>query len=128
MTTRTFMATAAVSLAACHHRGGSPSLSALSPASADVSRGQVVEVVVQGSGFDSLNVVHFGVIELRQVPRRSATELRFTVPLDDVQQPARGEAPPHPLASGTYAVRISTARGTSNALMFTLTAGGNRND
>ena len=113
----------ALGLVACHHRGASPALRGLSPAAADVGRGEIVEVVVTGQGFDSLNTVHFGPLRLQRVPRRSGTELRFTVPLDDVQQPNRGEAPPRPLASGLYDVRVSTSQGTSNALRFTLTAG-----
>ena len=96
----------------------------LTPSRGDVTQGQVVDVIVDGSGFDSLNTVRFGELVLRQVPRLSATTLRFSVPLDDVQRPGRGEAPPAPLSSGRYMVRVTTSRGTSNALAFTLLTGG----
>ncbi len=115
--------TMAAFVAGCHHapRGGTaPSLTSLSPNRADVSQGQVVDVTVNGAGFDSLNSVSFGDLELRQVPRLSASTLRFTVPLDDVQRPGRGEAPPARLVGGTYSVRVRTSHGTSNVLPFTL--------
>ena len=110
-------------VAGCHRTptsGQAPSLQTLSPSRGDVTQGQVVDVIVTGVGFDSLNTVNFGDLVLRQVPRRSATTLRFTVPLDDVQRPGRGESPPARLPSGPYAVRVTTARGSSNALAFTL--------
>lgn len=112
----------AVVMAGCHRTPvtDGPTLRSLTPNRADIAQGQVVEVIVNGQGFDSLNTVSFGELVLRQVPRVSAKKLRFTVPLDDVQRPGRGEAPPARLAGGTYTVRVSTARGASNALPFTL--------
>ena len=109
----------------CHHLSttDAPTLRSLTPNRADVGQGQVVDVIVSGHGFDSLNTVSFGELVLRQVPRLSATTLRFSVPLDDVQRPDRGEAPPMRLPGGTYKVRVSTARGASNALAFTLLNG-----
>jgi hypothetical protein len=112
---------------ACH-RGAAPSnaplLQQLTPERADVSRGAVVDVLVQGQGFDSLNVVQFGTVTLTQVRRVSPITLRFSVPLDDEQRVGRGEAPPIALAPGVYPVRVVTARGTSNALSFTLQRAG----
>jgi|GEM_PF-2425025 len=108
---------------ACHRgagRSGAPMLEHLTPDRGDVSRGAVVEVLVQGQGFDSVNTVLFGAVTLRQVRRVSPTTLRFTVPLDDAQRVGRGEAPPIALSAGVYPVRIATARGTSNTLSFTL--------
>jgi len=101
-------------------RTAAPQLTALTPTTADVSRGELVEVVIAGRGFTAMNTVHFGPVVLVQVPRRSDRELRFMVPLDDTQQPGRGEAPPLPLPAGTYRVTVTTARGTSNALPFQL--------
>lgn len=113
-----------VPLAACHARGAAvPVITALTPARADVSRGDVVDVIIAGRGFDSLNTVHFGRVRLRQVPRQSSTSLRFIVPRDDEQVPDRGGAPVLPLPTGTYEVRVSTAHGTSNALSFALVGG-----
>lgn len=95
-----------------------PQLVRLTPADADLTRGAPVDVEVEGRGFAPLNTVRFGALEFRQVPRVSATRLRFQVPLDDAARPGRGEAPPGPLASGRYDVTVTTARGTSNALPF----------
>lgn len=107
---------------ACHTRhAAAPLITALTPSSADVTRGDPVDVVVAGRGFDSLNTVHFGWVRLQQVPRTSPTSLKFQVPRDDEQVPDRGGAPVQPLPSGTYDVRVSTTRGSSNALAFTLT-------
>jgi hypothetical protein len=107
---------------ACHHRVGSaPVLESLAPASADISRSDPVNVTITGRGFDSLNTVYFGRVQLRQVPRTTATSVRIAVPRDDEQVPDRGGAPVLPLPSGIYEVRVGTARGVSNALPFTLT-------
>jgi hypothetical protein len=99
----------------------------VTPAAADVSRGEQVTVTVVGRDFDVLNTVRFGRIALRQVSRlshsRTASTLQFTVPVNDEQQPDRGGAPVRPLASGRYSVQVITARGTSNAVSFTLTNG-----
>ena len=119
-----------LSAVACHRGTGqsdAPMLAHLTPDRVDESRGTVVELLVQGQGFDSVNTVLFGTVTLRQVRRVSPTTLRFTVPLDDAQRVGRGEAPPLALSAGTYPVRIATARGTSNTLSFTLErAGGAR--
>ncbi len=106
---------------ACHQRGRAvPVIESLTPATADVTRGAIIDVTIRGRGFDSLNTVQFGRVLLRQVPRTSATSLRFTVPRDDEQIPDRGAAPVTPLASGTYPVSVTTRQGTSNTLAFTL--------
>lgn len=107
---------------------GLPTLASLTPNRGNVARGDIVEVVVNGAGFDSLNTVHFGDIVLRQVPRRSLTTLRFSVPLDDAQRSNRGGSPPVPLSSGPYPVRVTTSKGESNALMFQLEGGRGANE
>jgi hypothetical protein len=108
-------------LAACHQRTRAvPVIASLTPAAGDIARTALIDVTIAGRGFDSLNTVHFGRVLLRQVPRTSATSLRFTVPRDDEQIPDRGAAPVTPLASGIYAVKVTTQHGTSNALPFTL--------
>ena len=95
-----------------------PQIIRLTPAVADVTRGIPIEVAVEGRGFAARNTVHFGALEMRQVPRVTSTLLRFQVPLDDTAMPRRGGAPPAPLASGRYDITVTTARGTSNALPF----------
>jgi hypothetical protein len=117
-----------LALSACHHRGAlAPTIETVTPLAADVSRGEQVTVTIVGHGFDALNTVRFGPIALRQVSRvshsRTASTLRFTVPVNDEQLADRGGAPVRPLASGRYSVQVITARGTSNAFVFTLTNG-----
>ncbi len=117
-----------LALSACHHRGATaPTIESVTPAAADVSRGEQVTVIISGRDFDALNTVRFGPIALRQVPRvshsRTASTLQFTVPVNDEQQPDRGGAPVRPLSSGRYSVQVITSSGTSNALFFTLTNG-----
>ncbi len=113
---------------ACHHRGvAAPTLETLTPSAATVSQGEQVTVTASGRHFDALNTVRFGQIELRQVPRvshsRTASTLRFTVPVNDEQLPDRGGAPVRPLASGRYDVQVITSHGTTNAVPFTLING-----
>jgi hypothetical protein len=79
-------------------------------------------VTVHGRGFDSLNTVHFGRLRIPAVPRTNDSIMRFTIPADDTFLPNRGGAPVLPLASGTYDLRIETARGLSNALPVAVTA------
>jgi hypothetical protein len=92
-------------------------IDSIRPDPAIVSRGAVVEVTVRGHGFapgtPGTNIVHLGSITLSTVPANSAgTELRFVIP--DVV--ATSEAPPLPLESGTYVIRIATSRGVSNPM------------
>ncbi len=120
---RTSVSLLCLATVSCRHRSETnivPRIESLSPANGSVADGSIISVLVTGSGFDSLNTVHFGRLELRQIPRISETTLRFVVPLDDSQLPDRGEAPPQALAEGPYTVTVSTSRGRSNVLTFTL--------
>lgn len=130
-----FTATAAVMvlvpLAACHARGGAgtsapPLLTALSPTQVSITGGNAATLTLRGRGFDSLNTVHFGTLRIPGVPRTNDSVMQFAVPTDNAFLPDRGPAPVQPLASGRYEVRVQTARGTSNALSVTLSAGGAR--
>lgn len=108
---------------ACYHaqvRGVVPHLNRLVPSEGDVSDDAVVLVTVEGVGFDSLNTIYFGEVVLREVPRTSPTTIRFMVPLDDAQRPGQREAPPAALPAGRYDVSVTTAKGQSNRLVFTL--------
>lgn len=123
---RTAMATLLL-LSACATRSADvrmvPRLDAMSPDRAAVGNGAIVQVTVTGAGFDSLNTLHFGALVIPGVPRTGPGTLRFTVPLDDTFLPNRGGAPLQPIAPGTYPVIVETARGRSNALVFTLQPG-----
>ena len=106
--------------------GGAPVLVSLAPATADVSGGKIVVVTARGTGFDSLNTVHFGRVRLMSVPRTSDSTLQFTVPTDDTFLVDRGASPVMPLPSGRYEVMIETARGKSNGVGFELRGGAAR--
>lgn len=97
-----------------------PVIVSLSPDQAMVANGAVVQVLVTGTGFDSLNTLHFGSLVIRGVPRTSPTTLRFTVPTDDTYLPNRGGAPLTPIAPGPYDVMLETTRGKSNVKVFTV--------
>jgi hypothetical protein len=117
----------AAPLAACHARSATvPLLTSLSPTQVSIAGGNAGTLTLKGRGFDSLNTVHFGALRIPGVPRTSDSVMQFAVPTDNSFLPDRGPAPVQPLANGRYDVRVQTARGTSNALMVTLTAGGAR--
>jgi len=116
---------------ACHHTAqgqqpapdrdadgdNTPTIESIRPDSVVVPRGAVVEVIVRGRGFapgaPGHNTIQLDGVRLTDVPANATgTELRFVVP--DVV--AGGEAPPRPLDTGTYSVRVATQRGTSNAV------------
>ena len=118
-------------IVACHHAAqartspaardadtaAAPTIESIRPDSVVVPRGAVVEVVVLGRGFVpgpvGFNTIQFDGVRLTDVPANAAgTELRFAVP--DVV--VGGEAPPRPLETGTYSLRVATQRGTSNSM------------
>lgn len=120
-----------VPLAACHARGATresapPLLTAVTPTEVSIAGGNAAMLTLRGRGFDSLNTVQFGTLRIPAVPRTNDSVMQFAVPTDNTLLPDRGPAPVQPLASGRYDVRVQTARGTSNALSVTLSAGGAR--
>ena len=105
------------------HAARPPRLSRLAPGSISstaLAAGGAVWVDVKGRGFDPThNAVSFGPVTLRAVTSSDrCTHLRFVVP---TQFPASGEVPPQQIGVGTYRVRVTTPRGTSNALSFVIT-------
>ncbi|MEO7454623.1 MAG: hypothetical protein ABIY52_00080 [Gemmatimonadaceae bacterium] len=99
---------------------GAPVLAGMSPDSVQLVPGAVVEVTLTGSAFHAgdaaENIVHFGHGAMRHVRANDAgTRIVFTIP--DVID-SGGEAPPMPLATGDYAVRVETPGGRSNALVM----------
>jgi hypothetical protein len=101
-------------------------LASLSPTQVSIAGGSAGMLTLKGSGFDSLNTVHFGTLRIPGVPRTSDSVMQFAVPTDDTFLPNRGPAPVRALSAGAYEVRVETKRGVSNALPVTLTAGGVR--
>jgi hypothetical protein len=94
-----------------------PRLFRLVPDSADLSLGQVVQVLAIGRHFDPIdNVVEFGPVPLRRVAANATGDtLAFTVPLE---RPGGGGAPPRRLDPDRYDVCIVTAAGRTNPLPF----------
>ncbi len=95
-----------------------PHIDALVPDSARVGRFSVVEILIRGSGFapgtPGRNTVDVGPIKLNMVPANAAgTEIRFVIP---DRYATNNEAPPRPVAAGTFPVTVETSSGRSNAV------------
>ena len=73
---------------------------------------------ITGCGFSALNTVTFGPVTVNQVPSmENGTLITFMIP-KEVRTTA--EAPPMPLAPGSYQLLVSNTRGRSNAFNFVL--------
>jgi len=95
-----------------------PHIDAIRPDSVVVPRGSVVQVMIVGRGFvpgtPGKNTIEFAGGSIAQVPANpSGTEIKFAIP-ETVA--STGGAAPAQLESGTYALRITTAAGTSNPM------------
>ena len=91
----------------------------ISPDSGPAGPAYPIEITIEGTGFDSSNVVMFGPLTVKDVPsRESRTRIVMYVPKE---MPSSSEVPPSPLLPGPYEVRVKTSAGTSNALTFRLT-------
>lgn len=106
-----------------------PRLIAIAPDSVRIIPGNVTEVDLRGSGFDTSriapgNTVRIGLMLLREV-RSSAggTLIRVAIP---PAIPGAGESPPAPWMSGRYAVTVSTNAGTSDTLQLVIAMSGRR--
>jgi hypothetical protein len=99
------------------HAESSLRLTSMTPSSGAV--GDITRVVLKGCGFGAVgNVIAFGRAQIRDVASTDGgTTLEFNVP---TRIPSRGEVPPRMITAGTYDVTVTTPRGTSNALVFTL--------
>ena len=106
-----------------------PRLTAVAPDSVLLTSGNVTEVDLRGSGFDTSttdpqNVIRIGPLVLRAVPSTAGgTVIRVAIP--DVV-PTSGEAPPSRWLGGSYPVTVSTPAGTSDTLMLAISSGGGR--
>ena len=104
---------------AFRHRSSAPEIERVQPDSVSVPSGAVVELVIRGHGFlpgtPGRNTVQFGSMSVPNVPaNEGGTQIRFVVP---TAMPSGGEAAPLPLESGSYAIRIQTTNGSSNAVI-----------
>lgn len=106
-----------------------PRLTAVSPESVQLIRGNVIEIALTGTGFDTThaapqNTVRVGALVLTGVPSSAGgTSIRIVLP-DAI--PSGGEAPPAPWMPGSYAVTVSTKAGTSDTLSLAIAASGMR--
>ncbi|MCC6888618.1 MAG: IPT/TIG domain-containing protein, partial [Hyphomicrobiales bacterium] len=78
-----------------------------------------LQVTIRGTGFSrTSNTVEFGPVRIAEIASQDGTQLSFQVPK---LVTGRGEVPPAVLSAGEYRVTVTTAAGTSNALVFELT-------
>ena len=98
-----------------------PHLLDIVPASGPAGIAYPIRATIHGTDFmPTGNVVEFGPARIANVAATGGGSLSFGVPK---ALPSRGEVPPAVLPAGRYRVRVRTASGTSNALIFTLTRG-----
>jgi hypothetical protein len=106
-----------------------PRLRSLQPDSVQLLAGNVTEIDLRGSGFDTSratpqNTVRIGTLVLRGVPSDvRGGVIRVAIP---AAVPGSGEAPPMPWMGGRYAVSVTTPRGTSDTLMLAIAPQGGR--
>jgi len=103
--------------------GLTPVIERVEPASGWAGQDYPTDATIYGVGFaESGNVIVFGPVTLdERASTQGGTQIVFSVPK---QQPSRIEVPPMVLEVGEYAVTVSNAYGTSNAVIFTLTRPG----
>ncbi|MBI3549942.1 MAG: hypothetical protein HY078_12970 [Elusimicrobia bacterium] len=93
-----------------------PILVKLQPSAGISAMGMIQKVKIIGTGFQPLgNVVRFGPVKLESIASKGGTEIEFYAP---TEVPSGGEVPPMRLGQGEYKVTVTTAEGTSNALVF----------
>jgi hypothetical protein len=96
-----------------------PELIEMLPASGPAGAAYPLQATVRGRGFTATgNAVVFGPVTIADLPSTDGTRITFDVPK---LVRSRGEVPPMVLTAGEYTVVVTTASGTSNALVFTLT-------
>jgi hypothetical protein len=99
-----------------------PHIDSVHPDSVEARAGSVVEVVVSGRGFSpgspGANTIEIAGARITGVPANAkGTGLRFVLP--EVAS-SSSEAPPQRILGGTYALRVITAAGASNAVQITV--------
>lgn len=94
-----------------------PQITSLSPDSVRLAPNRIAQVTIRGSGFLTAagNTVRIGPIVLRQVPSTGGTTITVVVP---ERYTANTEAPPRPLADGSYPVTVEHSGRTSNAVQL----------
>jgi hypothetical protein len=99
----------------------------MKPDSVRVVRGNVTEIELRGTGFDTNstapdNTIRIGSLVLRAVPSSAnGTLIRVAIPS---AVPGAGEAPPMPWMAGRYIVTVTTKTGTSDTLTLVIAQSG----
>ncbi len=97
-----------------------PIIDRIDPTSGPAGEDYPIDVTIYGSGFAEIdNVVHFGSVAVPNRPSTNAgTQITLAVP--KIME-SSGEVPPFVLQPGEYPITVTTARGTSEPVMFRLT-------
>ncbi len=98
---------------------GAPRIERIDPTSGPAGEDYPIDLTIYGVGFTTDNIVHFGSVAL---PNRPSTNggTQITVAVPKIME-SRGEVPPLVLQPGEYPITVTTARGTSEPVMFRLT-------
>jgi IPT/TIG domain len=99
-----------------------PAILSLSPTEGPAGTAYPIKVTITGTGFASEgNTVTFADISIPDLAStESGTRITFFAPKE---RPSTGEVPPFVFMPGEYRVAVTTPRGTSNTVNFTLTRG-----
>ncbi len=99
---------------------GHPIIDRIDPTSGPAGEAYPIDLTIYGSGFSEAdNVVHFGPVTISSRPSTDAgTQINVAVPKIIESS---GEVPPLVLQPGEYPITVTTARGTSEPVMFRLT-------
>ncbi len=99
---------------------GAPIIDRIEPTSGPAGEDYPIDLTIYESGFtEAGNVVHFGSVDISNRPSTNAgTQIKVAVP--KIIE-SGGEVPPFVLQPGEYPITVTTARGTSEPVMFRLT-------
>ena len=100
--------------------GNAPVITRLEPTSGPAGEDYPIDLTIYGSGFaEADNVVHFGSVTISNRPSTNAGT-QITVAVPKIIE-SSGEVPPFVIQPGEYPITVTTARGTSEPVMFRLT-------
>ncbi len=101
-------------------RAEAPRIERIEPTSGPAGEDYPIDLTIYGGGFaDTNNVVHFGSLTIANRPSTNGgTQIIVAVP--KITE-SGGEVPPFVLQPGEYPITVTTARGTSEPVMFRLT-------
>ncbi len=99
---------------------GPPIIDRIDPTSGPAGEDYPIDLTIHGSGFaDADNVVHLGSVTISNRPSTNGGT-QITVAVPKITE-SSGEVPPFVLQPGEYPIRVTTAHGTSEPVVFRLT-------